>query len=1800
MRPIRFTSRSNRNPFRKSISRKITSFVLLSLFIFPVTDLAHQAPFFASSAIKLTANYSRIVSKALASLFTASAANIRRETTADRTASVTNIRITPAKIVGYKNQPIKFSAVGSNTDGQTIQGAQLSWSSSDSEKLTIDSSGLAKLNGAGLVWVTASTPSVSNRVPVLIKQGIPSVQTDGEWKTDQEKLRLDGTIGPASDTVDAILNSALKGLMPTAHAQTAGSDSGDFLYDELWSEPRNLVGLPRNRVKTSSAIGTILPESSNFEFSIPLYGLPGRGVSADIALNYNSRIWSRHGSAVTFNAVNSWPFLGFTLSFGRIVTYGTTSSSKFVLIDEDGTRYYLGTGSIWTGSTYQTSDGSHITYVGDGYYGGTLYYNNGVRKGVTRVNNRLMVTTVTDPNGNYINIGYASQPYQPINCALPSSHQWMQAIDTVTDTLGRVVKFNYDDCNNLVSIDVPGYGGTSGTPVTTTIARFDYALATPSTSYSGLTVENTPLSIPSVELKHAYFPATQTGYKFTYSAYGMITTVSSRKGMSYNSGTGAISDGTEKAYVSFNYPATASSLTDAPSFSQWTQSPAATSGGTATYSFASSSGSGTKIFTITNPDSSTATLTRSDTSGTTAYGLLIQGEVKTSGGTSMSKSVVSYTTDGGGETQIANVINYDDGNPTPNQTKLDYDYDSYGNVTNTREYGFQQSGAWVVRRRTRDVYKTDTSYINVYLRSLLIERDTYDAQLDTNDANDVLMAKTTYTYDDYTAMGGMEDYGGTTYSLGHLAYGTTVIVRGNVTGVTEYTDVTAPTSIIHLRKLDIFGNIVKEELSCCNQQVMNTDSTNGYLMPVTIVKGVPSGPTVTMTYDSDFNTSLQKSKMDTNSQTTTIVSRDAALRPTQTDLPTGETRTSSYNDSSQTVSRSITYDDGGTSKTITETLIYDGWGRLIQKVAATGGQVNTNYDNMGRVASVTNPFAAGGTPSYSTSYSYDALGRKTTMTFPDSQVVTTAYNGSIVTITDQVNRKIQRQSDGLGRLLTVNEQNSSGTLSQATNYSYNVLNKLTEVNQGNQLRQFKYDAMSRLLYEKIPEQTASINDGTGTLWTCKYTYTDFNAFATRQDARGVVTTYSYDGLNRLSQVSYNTVSGVTTAPTVTYIYDSDSGTGYSTTAAGKLLRINVGSDYKERYTFDSNYRVASTVRTIGTRSYTTSYGYNEASQMTQLTYASGLAIGANYNSIGQGTSLKNATTLANYMSGISYDIMGQVTSDTLGNGITEQFGYDAQRIQLTSQKAGTSSPYTDRLDLTYSYVASAGSSGAGSTAGNAGQLMGVSGSINATTESASYTYNNVGSLVTSNQVSNGSSAQRRFEYDQWGNRSKVWDATSGGTQIQSVSLQMIFFPGGSARTNRITSVTNNGVTVNYTYDAAGNVTNDGNHTYAYDSESRMVSIDSGAASYAYDHSNRRYKKTVSSTVTHYVWEGSQVLAEHNGSTGSALVDYIYRGSRMIAKIASGTINYFLGDRLSIRAVLNSTGGVVGRQAYLPFGEDFAESGTQQKQHFTSYERDSESGLDYAINRYYAPAVGRFVSADRYRASGHTDDPRSWNRYSYTRNVVTNRVDPLGLDDMGAYEDLPPPRYPHLLPNDSISVWGGATTLGTGMPGYFGTVPAIRLMNVDGVGHGPATLVQYGGLNPCERRVWDSLGVIERKIIYDARNTAWDAAKKVAKEYPPADNNGFPPDGSYGNGVQHCVWNCEMCKNLVDRNVAKRIAEAHECNDQGQPVHDEGSEMDRHNNAVGQRYGKEKDVNCEDRCRNGGDLVVINNPKGPYE
>jgi len=188
--------------------------------------------------------------------------------------------------------------------------------------------------------------------------------------------------------------------------------------------------------------------------------------------------------------------------------------------------------------------------------------------------------------------------------------------------------------------------------------------------------------------------------------------------------------------------------------------------------------------------------------------------------------------------------------------------------------------------------------------------------------------------------------------------------------------------------------------------------------------------------------------------------------------------------------------------------------------------------------------------------------------------------------------------------------------------------------------------------------------------------------------------------------------------------------------------------------------------------------------------------------------------------------------------------------------------------------------------------------------------------------------------------------------------------------------------LNYVYDAVGDVTNDGVRSYHYDGESRLVKVDSGATAInTYDAANRRVKKQTAAGTTWYVWEGGQVIAEYGAAQGS------------------GGIRYYHPDRLSTRMITDgTTGAVLGTQDHLPFGEDAGVVGESEKHRFTAYERDSESGSDYAVNRQHSFNTGRFLRPDP--VLGSLELPQSLNRYSYTNNDPINLIDPLGLTASG--------------------------------------------------------------------------------------------------------------------------------------------------------------------------------------------------------
>jgi hypothetical protein len=307
-----------------------------------------------------------------------------RKTQAQRISDVGSIRsISPHKHVAYQNEATIFTALAADSAGVTVQGVPFGWSSSDTNKLEIDNTGAAVAKNPGLVWVTASAGGASLRAPVLIKPGARPSQAHEQFDSDQSRLAPDGTVtggttglsdqseerlagAPEQDVdhgdesrrhgpnADAELNPNAEATgsraAPSSHPRAGltrpavllqgGScstayDSSDFGYDELWSQPSNQVGVPPNRPIEPMRIGSVLPEQNNFNFTIPIYGLSGRGMGAGVALKYNSRVWARHGTAVTYNPVNGFPFAGFSLGFGRIFTYGSGANTKYVLISAD-------------------------------------------------------------------------------------------------------------------------------------------------------------------------------------------------------------------------------------------------------------------------------------------------------------------------------------------------------------------------------------------------------------------------------------------------------------------------------------------------------------------------------------------------------------------------------------------------------------------------------------------------------------------------------------------------------------------------------------------------------------------------------------------------------------------------------------------------------------------------------------------------------------------------------------------------------------------------------------------------------------------------------------------------------------------------------------------------------------------------------------------------------------------------------------------------------------------------------------------------------------------------------------------------------------------------------------------------------------------------------------------------------------------------------------------------------------------------------------------------------------------------
>lgn len=106
------------------------------------------------------------------------------------------------------------------------------------------------------------------------------------------------------------------------------------------------------------------------------------------------------------------------------------------------------------------------------------------------------------------------------------------------------------------------------------------------------------------------------------------------------------------------------------------------------------------------------------------------------------------------------------------------------------------------------------------------------------------------------------------------------------------------------------------------------------------------------------------------------------------------------------------------------------------------------------------------------------------------------------------------------------------------------------------------------------------------------------------------------------------------------------------------------------------------------------------------------------------------------------------------------------------------------------------------------------------------------------------------------------------------------------------------------------------------------------------------------------------------------------------------VTYYHTDALGTPvAISNSSGTVVERRTFEPFGRQLTPTTTADGPGYTGHVSDAATGLSYMQQRYYDPAIGTFLSTDAVSVDGST----AWNfcRYCYAANNPYKFKDPDG-------------------------------------------------------------------------------------------------------------------------------------------------------------------------------------------------------------
>ena len=601
-----------------------------------------------------------------------------------------------------------------------------------------------------------------------------------------------------------------------------------------------------------------------------------------------------------------------------------------------------------------------------------------------------------------------------------------------------------------------------------------------------------------------------------------------------------------------------------------------------------------------------------------------------------------------------------------------------------------------------------------------------------------------------------------------------------------------------------------------------------------------------------------------------------------------------------------------------------------------------------------------------------------------------SYNGcgcagsSTVEVTDERGKKRKTVNDHLGRLQESYNLTSAGTTVSRAAYSYTPLDQLTTIAQydngtvKHQDRTFAYDGYGRLTSQTTPE--AGI---TG------FTYTARDEVLTATNANARTATFTYEGRGLVTDIDYNG----TDTQDVHYEYNE-----YGARTLMQEKNPSSGTvESSTSYSYNTYEQLQSETRVFKGLSgtYSVGYQYNLAGMLKTVTYTVNSWIkNVNYDYT-YAAALKSVGTniragygsgdTTNVMNGMLYRGFGATKQANYGNGRQLTANYDAKRLQMTYMSVHSASNVNDKIvSLDYNYY----NGGA-----NNGRIQKITDYLDGA-YTTTYTYDDLNRLTNANATA----FTRSYGYDAWANLTNV--TATGAGETGSYTLPYATNASGAPATNRI----NTGW---HSYDTAGNNTNDGIHSYAYDAVNRLKSSDSNKFM-EYDGDGRRVKNDESGAgnITLYsLWSTvlGQVVADiATGQYTYRAYVYSSSGQRLAQQGYDGQFQWIHTNHLGNGyKMTDSVGAVVFREEYDPHGQTvlrIASNGPWYlSRKFTGYERDYSTNTDYAKARQYHHNNNRFMQPDPLglQASDLTN-PQSLNLYSYVQNDPVNYVDPSGM------------------------------------------------------------------------------------------------------------------------------------------------------------------------------------------------------------